>query len=55
MKDPLISNEVLRKNRLLGRILTALALVIAIGTYVGLGITHFNPFDKPPINQTGGM
>ena len=44
--------EVKQRNRYLGRILTVLVLVLAIGTYLGLQITRFNPFDKPAVPQS---
>ena len=55
MTEPIISPEVKHSNRRLGRALSALAIILALGTYVMLAITHFNPFDKPPITQSGGM
>ncbi len=55
MTEPKVSPEVLKKNRQLGRVLSILAIVLAVGTYIALGVTHFNPFDKPPISQSGGM
>ena len=45
-----------KRNRTLGGVLLILAFVLAIGTYIGLSITRFNPFDKPPPSKyEGGM
>ena len=56
MIKPILPPDVKHRNRQLGRVLTILVIVLAVGTYVSLQLTRFNPFDKPAVSQSqGGM